>query len=75
VHERIEDGRQELIVDPEAQASAPALRKLLEEIEMATQVALEARELVEGNMNMEAEMDRLSFLYDQLAELSKGRAS
>jgi L-malate glycosyltransferase len=67
VHELIEDGRHALVVPPEPQAVAAAVRRLLAEPDLAARIAAEARALVERHRNQRVEMDRLSDLYRSVA--------
>jgi glycosyltransferase involved in cell wall biosynthesis len=66
-HELIEDGRHALIVPPEREAVAVALRRLLSEPGLAERIGAEARALVECYRDQEAEMGRLEQLYTDLA--------
>jgi glycosyltransferase involved in cell wall biosynthesis len=67
VHELIEDGRHALVVPPEPEAVAGAIRRLLTEPGLAAGIAREARALVEARRDQRAEMDRLSELYARVA--------
>jgi glycosyltransferase involved in cell wall biosynthesis len=67
VHELIEDGRHALVVAPEPEAVAAAIRRLLTEPELAARIAAEARALVVANRDQRVEMDRLSDLYRSIA--------
>lgn len=71
VHELIEDGRHALVVDPEPDAVAAAIRRLLTEPDLAERIASEARALVLAHRDQREEMDRLSGLYRSVA---RGRA-
>jgi len=67
VHELIEDGRHALVVAPEPDAVAAAIRRLLTEPDLAARIAGEARELVLAHRDQRVEMDRLSELYRSVA--------
>ncbi len=69
VHELIEGGRHALVVPPEREAVADALRRLLTEPGLAQRIGGEARALVERHRDQQAEMDRLGALYERLAGL------
>lgn len=66
VHELIEDGRHALVVAPEPDAVADALRRLLLEEGLAARLGAAARALVEAHRDQRKEMDRLSELYEGL---------
>jgi glycosyltransferase involved in cell wall biosynthesis len=67
-HELIEDGTHALIVPPEPDAVAHALRRLLAEPGLAERIGAEARLLVERHRDQVTEMDRLAALYQALAD-------
>jgi glycosyltransferase involved in cell wall biosynthesis len=68
VHELIVDGRDALVVPPEAAAVATAVERLLREDELRTRLAASARELVEQHRDREIELGRLEACYWELAE-------
>ena len=64
--ELIVDGEHALLVAPEREAVAAALRRLLTEPGLATGIGSRARALVERHRDERAEMDRLARLYESL---------
>jgi glycosyltransferase involved in cell wall biosynthesis len=66
-HELIEDGEHALLVPPERDAVAAALRRLLTEPGLADRIGANARALVERHRDQRTEMDRLARLYEGLA--------
>jgi glycosyltransferase involved in cell wall biosynthesis len=73
VHELIEDGRHAVVVPPEREAVAGALRRLLIEPGLAARIGAEARQLVERHRDQRSEMDRLGRLYEELAATGRKR--
>jgi glycosyltransferase involved in cell wall biosynthesis len=71
--ELIEDERHALIVPPEPEAVAFALRRLLTEPELASSIGAEARALVARHRDQRSEMDRLARLYEELAATARNR--
>jgi glycosyltransferase involved in cell wall biosynthesis len=67
VHELIEDGRQAMVVPPEPDAVAQAIRRLLLEPSLASRLGAEARALAERYRDQQAEMNRLDNLYRRTA--------
>jgi glycosyltransferase involved in cell wall biosynthesis len=67
VHELIEDGRHALVVAPEPDAVAAAIRRLLQDPDLARRIGEEARALVERHRDQDAEMARLDELYRRTA--------
>jgi len=65
--ELIEDGRDALLVAPQAADIASALRQVLTAPELADRVRARARALVEAHHDRDAEMDKLSHLYGRVA--------
>jgi glycosyltransferase involved in cell wall biosynthesis len=72
-HELIEDGTHALIVPPEPDAVAHALRRLLTEPGLAERIGAQARLLVERHRDQLTEMDRLAALYEGLAAAGRTR--
>jgi glycosyltransferase involved in cell wall biosynthesis len=68
VHELIEHDVHALVVAPEPEAVAAAIRRLLTEPGLADRLGLAARALVERHRDQRVEMDRLSDLYRTVAE-------
>jgi glycosyltransferase involved in cell wall biosynthesis len=67
VHELIEDGRHALVVAPEPEPVAAAIRRLLTDRELARRIGEQARALVLAERDQRAQMDRLSALYERVA--------
>ena len=65
-HEQITDGREALIVPIERDAVAGAIRRLLEDADLATGIARRGRELAERSHDRAAHMDRLAETYRAL---------
>jgi glycosyltransferase involved in cell wall biosynthesis len=65
--ELIEDGRHALLVEPEPEATADALERVLADPGLAERLRREGRELVERHHDRNREMDRLKDLYARLA--------
>jgi glycosyltransferase involved in cell wall biosynthesis len=68
VHELIVDGRDALVVAPEAGAVTTAVERLLREDELRSRLTASARELVERHRDREVELGRLEACYRELAE-------
>jgi glycosyltransferase involved in cell wall biosynthesis len=68
VHELIVDGRDALVVPPQAAAVATAVARLLREDDLRSRLAASARELVEQHRDREIELGRLEACYRELAE-------
>ena len=65
--ELIEDGRHALLTTAEPQAVAASLERVLTDRELAARLSAEGRALVERHHDRDAEMRRLSDLYESLA--------
>ena len=66
VHEQITDGREALIVPIERDAVAEAMRRLVDDGELAAGIARRGRALVERHHDRAAHMDRLAETYQAL---------
>jgi glycosyltransferase involved in cell wall biosynthesis len=67
VHELIEPGRDALVVPIDPQPVAAAIRSLLEDPELAAEMARRARRLVADHHSQSVEMDRVAASYRTLA--------
>jgi L-malate glycosyltransferase len=63
VHEQIADGREALVVPIDADAVAAALRRLLDDPDLAAGIARHGRSLVDRHHDRAAHMDRLAETY------------
>jgi glycosyltransferase involved in cell wall biosynthesis len=72
VHELICDERDALVVPIEALAVAAAIERLLNDSELAAGIAGHARSLVERHRDRERELDRLTDVYERLANERPG---
>lgn len=68
VHELIADERDALVVPIDEVAVARAMRRLLDDTELVSRIRGNARRIVELRRDSGAEMDRLSGLYDRVAQ-------
>jgi len=75
VHELIHSGQEALVVPPDARSVANAIRGLLNQRELRESIAAGARSLVELHRNREAELDRLTDVYERVARERSGAST
>lgn len=68
VHELIVDERDALVVPIEELAIARAMHRVLEDAKLVSGIRVDARRLVEAHRDSDAEMNKLSALYDRVIE-------
>ena len=72
VHELIHDGREALVVPPDTESVANAIGRLLTQRELRDDIATGARRLVELHRDRDAELDRLTEVYERVAREQTG---
>ena len=75
VHELIHAGREALVVPPDSGSVADAINRLLNEPELRRRIASGARRLVELHRDREAELDRLTGIYERVAREQTGASA
>lgn len=72
VHELIHDGREALVVSPDAESVANAIARLFGQEGLREEIAAGARRLVELYRDRDAELDRLTEVYERVARERTG---
>jgi glycosyltransferase involved in cell wall biosynthesis len=75
VHELIHDGREALVVPPDSQSVANAVVRLLGQQGLREEIAAGGRRLVELHRDRDAELDRLTEVYERVARERTGASA